>query len=115
MLGYLLVGTLAAFGALSALWALLGWLLPGGKGCVVICYGAPKPEILTRFKWLRSLGFLNCPVILVSDKVSMQWEQAENCTEEELLQRLKQEYERYHGTGTGDSSGRGQRCGISEL
>ena len=29
---YVLLGTLAAYGALSALWAALGWLLPGLRG-----------------------------------------------------------------------------------
>lgn len=114
MLGYFVLGTLAAFGALSLMWTLFGWLLPGGKGCAVVCCGVPYPEALIRFRWLRSLGLLNCPVILVSESAVVGTD-AEKCNEEELLVRLKQEYDRYYGTGTGDSPGRGQRCGISEL
>ena len=112
--GYLFWGTLAAFGALSILWALLGWILPGGKGCAVVCCGALHPEALARLRWLRSLGLLNCPVILVSENDFVGTE-VEKCNEEELLIRLKQEYCRYYGTGTGDPAGRGQRRGISEL
>ena len=33
---YVLLGTLAAYGALSALWAALGWLLPGLRGCALV-------------------------------------------------------------------------------
>ena len=58
MLGYFIWGTLAAFGVLCALWAMLGWLLPGAKGCILVCYGVPDSEILTRSKWLKSLGLL---------------------------------------------------------
>ena len=35
MAGYILLGFLAAFGALSALWAIFGWLLPAAVGCAV--------------------------------------------------------------------------------
>ena len=111
---YFVLGMLAAFGLLSILWVLFGGLLPGGKGCAVVFFGTPEPEIFTRFWWLRSLSFLNCPVIVVTENAK-QMKNVEICNEEELLPRLRQEYERYHGTGTGDPAGRSQRCGISEL
>ena len=115
LLGYFVLGTLAAFGLLSLLWTLLGWLLPEEKGCAVVFWGFPEPEILTKIKWLRNLGFLSCPVVVLSDGTETQLEETENCNEEELLHRLKQEWERYYGTGTGNPAGCGQRCGVSEL
>ena len=113
MAGYFVLGTLAAFGALCALWALLGWLLPGGRGCAVVFFG--EPEALTRFQWLKSLGLLHCPVLVVTDGAEAGLPGTENCTGEELLPRLEEERNRFYGTGTGDPAGRGQRRGISEL
>lgn len=115
MLGYFALGTLASFGLLSLLWALFGWLLPGPKGGVFVFYREPQPEIFARIKWLRSLGLMDSPVIILGPPAQSPWEAAENCTEEALLLRLKQEYDRYYGTGTGNSPGRDQRCGLSEL
>ena len=40
------------------------WLLPSGRGCVLVCYGMPDIGIVSRWKWLRSLGLLNCPILL---------------------------------------------------
>ena len=42
MVWYILLGTLAAYGAFSAIWASLGWLLPGLRGCAVVYMGAPE-------------------------------------------------------------------------
>lgn len=116
MVGYVILGTLAAFGFLCALWALLGWLLPGGEGCVVVCYGPPGEEIFTRFKWLKSLGLLNCPLLMVAEEAeSCHFDEIEICSPEQLLARLEQERNRFDGTGNGDHTGRHQRRGISEL
>ncbi len=115
MLWYFVLGTFAAFGALCVLWALLGWLLPGGKGSALVCFGLPDEEILTRIKWLRSMGLLNIPLLVVAEEPGFGSAEMEICTGEELLSRLKQERKQYDGTGNGDSSGRHQRRGISEL
>lgn len=115
MIGYFILGTLAAFGALSALWAMLGWLLPGAKGSVLVCYGVPDEEILTRAKWLKSLGFLDVPLLIVLQEQEMSYPGTEICSREELLSWLELERNRYHGTGNGDHSGRHQRRGVSEL
>jgi len=111
--GYFVVGTLAAFGGLCLLWTILGWLLPSGKGCALVCYGAPDEGIYARYRWLRSMGFLSCPLLAVSEEEIGCWKEAELCTTEALLARL--EGERIYGTGTGDPAGRGKRSGISEL
>lgn len=110
-----MLGTLAAFGALSVLWALLGWLLPGERGCAVVFFGEPEAEIFTKIKWLKSFGLLRCPVLIVTDGDCPGLPGTENCNGEELLPRLEEERNRFYGTGTGDPAGRGQRRGISEL
>ena len=116
MVWYVLLGALAAFGALSILWATLGWLLPDGKGCALVCVGQPDIGVLSRWKWLRSLGLLRCPLVAVTEKKALYVDsEIEQCSRADLLSRLEMERNRIHGTGNGDSSGRHQRCGISEL
>ncbi len=115
MMGYFVVGTLAAFGAFCAIWAAFGWLLPRGRGCAVVCYGMPDEGILTWAGWLRGAGFLNVPVIAVTEEICPLAGHTEICSPEALLSRLEQERNSVHGTGNGDYSGRSQRRGISEL
>lgn len=102
MAGYVILGILAAMGLLSLLWALLGWLLPGG-------------EIFAVFKLLKGLGLLKCPLIAVTDEDYRHFDDTERCSPEELLPRLIEERKRFDGTGNGDHTGRGQCRGISEL
>lgn len=113
MAGYFVVGALAAIGLLSVLWALCGWLLPGGHGCVLVCYGTPDEGICSRYRWLRGTGLLNCPLVAVDAVQMPPGEDLEQCAGEHLVDRLKQE--RNHGTGTGNFTGCDQRRGISEL
>lgn len=115
MAGYVLLGALAAFGLLSMVWASLGWLLPSGRGCALVCFGKPDPGILSRYKWLRGLGLLSCPLLVVADDPGEPEDGIEICTGEELLSRLEMERNRFHGTGNGDPPGRDQRRGVSEL
>lgn len=111
----ILLLTLAAIGLLSLGWVLFGWLLPSGKGCALVCFGAPDVGIVSRYKWLRGMGLLHCPLIAVVDKPELLDEQTEICAGEQLLSRLETERNRVHGTGIGDSSGRDQCHHISEL
>ena len=60
---YVLLGFLAAYGALSVLWAALGWLLPGLKGCAVVYIGLPTEGVLRPWRWLRGLGLVNFPFL----------------------------------------------------
>ena len=115
LLMYCLVGALAAFGALCVLWACLGWLLPGGKGCALVCWGEPDEEIFARYKWLKEAGWLNIPLLMVAEASETAYPEVEICSGKDLLSRLEWERNRYHGTGNGDSSGRGQRRDFSEL
>ena len=120
MVLYILIGTLAAIGMLSVLWVCFGWLLPGGRDGAVICLGWPRDGMIARYRWLRDLGLLHCPMIIVmeepvgADAMPM-GPGIEICSPDALWQRLKQERTNLDGTGNGDSPGRHQRRGISEL
>ena len=95
---YVLIGFLAAYGALSVLWAALGWLLPGMKGCVLVYLGRPGESICRRYRWLRGLGLMDCPLLAVTEEAET--EEIEVCGPENLLSRLAWEAERFGGTGT---------------
>ncbi len=112
MAGYVLIAALAAFGALSALWAALGWLLPSGRGCVLVCLGQPDEGVLSRYRWLRAMGLFSGPLIAVAEEVCTG---AENCRPEDLLPRLEWERTQIHGTGNGNPARCHQCGGISEL
>lgn len=115
MFWYFAVGMLAAYGAVCALWTLFGWLLPSGAGCAVVCIGQPEAEVFARFRWLKEMGFLKIPVIVVTEAAEGEDPRMEICRREDLVSRLEWEWERVHGTGNGDHTGRNQRCGLSEL
>jgi hypothetical protein len=66
MVLWLILGTMAAFGTLCALWALLGWLLPDGS-CVMCCTAASAEDALRvaqRFRWLRWFGLIRWELAL---------------------------------------------------
>lgn len=115
MAGYFFLGMLAAFGSFCILWVLLGWILPGGKGCAVVCCGVPDEGMICRYHWLRGLGLVAWPLLAVAEAKDIRHEYAEICSGEELLSRL--EWERYgsNGAGNGDHTGCDQRRDISEL
>ena len=115
MVWYVVLGVLAAFGALGAVWAVLGWLLPGADGCALVCIGMPDEGIRSRYRWLYGVGLLHCPLIAVAEEGTLPGKETEICSRENLIARLEWEKERLHGTGTGNSSGRGERSGVSEL
>jgi len=111
MVGYVILGLLAAFGLLSGLWAASGWLLPGDKGWVLVFWGRPRQEQLTRIRWLKSLGLLSCPLLLVAEEGEAEAD-TEICSGKDLLSRLEWEKERVDGTGNGDHSGHHQCGGV---
>ena len=115
MAGLIFLGTMAAFGFLSLLWVLLGWLLPGGQGAALVCAGEPDVGMLSRMRWLRSLGLLQLPLLVVTDVPGPMRDGMEYCSGEELLSRLEQERMDGYGTGDGDSSGHRGCGGLSEL
>ena len=66
MILYVLLGLLAAFGLLCALWALFGCFLPGSCRCTLIlrCRAQEENGLLRRLLWLRELGLLRCRIVL---------------------------------------------------
>lgn len=116
MAGMIVLGAMAAFGLISVLWALLGWLLPGGSGAVLVCWGDPDEGIRCRVKWLQSLGLLSSPLLIVSETEEPFLQNGmEYCSPEQLCIRLKQERNRVYGTGNGDPSGNRSGGGLPEL
>ncbi len=118
MAGMVFWGAAAAFGLISVIWTLVGWLLPDGKGAAVVCWGQPDEGILIRVKWLQSLGLLRCPLLVVTDTEPFYYinkSTIEYCRGEELLSRLEQERIWVDGTGNGDSSGNHSGGGLPEL
>ncbi len=66
MIGYVLLGLMAAFGLFCIIWALIGFLLPGSRRCTIVLVCRPKDEsaLLRRLLWLRETGLLHCAVCL---------------------------------------------------
>lgn len=114
MAGYVVLGMLAAFGCLCALWVSFGWLLPGLRGCALVCWEVPDEGILRRVKWMKGLGALDCPLLVVAEAGESSTDM-EICSGKDLLSRLEMERKRFDGTGNGDHTGHHQRGGISEL
>lgn len=101
MAGYLIVGLLAAFGVLSGLWTAFGWLLPDNRVGAVVCLYRPgdnREPLLRRYRWLRDMGFLRMPLILVCETLPEEGELCqcpgvEFCRMEALPARLELERE----------------------
>lgn len=97
MAGYIVIGALAAFGLLSAVWVLCGWILPSGREGLLLFPAAQGEKALSfawRYLWLRGLGFLRCPMVMVDTGLGdreRQWLEShgiEICGLEELNARL---------------------------
>ena len=71
MLGFFLIGLFAAFGALCALWVLVGcWLMDEpDENLVLIPTPGREEAVLRRCAWLRSFGFHKGRLTMVSDRV----------------------------------------------
>ena len=119
--GYVILGTLAAMGLMSLIWVFAGALIPGAKGGIVVCPQWPGESFLWRYRWLRDIGLLQCPVIVVTENTDGENTKRlcgcdiELCSPDALGQRLERERKYLDGTGNGDPPGRHQRRGISEL
>ena len=120
------IAVMAAFGALSMLWAFFGWMLPGSGEGLMLCRGTPGlPEsgFIRRYLFLRDLGLIGSPLIIVDQGLAdaeRHWLQNRRCGIEllspaEFAEWLELERNQIDGTGNGDHSGRDQRRGLSEL
>lgn len=112
MAGLVILSAFAAFGAICAVWAVLGWLIPGlrGERVLVIC---TTPAALRHCCWLRDWGLLRGCVCFagepspsrIIDFGKLRAEDTERITEQEET----------YGTGNGDHTGHHRCRGISEL
>lgn len=102
MVAWIVLAVLAAFGVLSVMWALFGFLLPGQRGTVMVymCQGSEETEpVLRHYGWLRDMGFIRCPLLLVEcgiteaerTRLLSLRQDVEICTMEELPSKLEQE------------------------
>jgi hypothetical protein len=102
---------LAALGCMSVLWALFGFLLPGQRGTAMVYLWrdhAEGEQALRHFGWLRGLGLIRCPLLLVDCEITEEERTrllknrpgVEICTMEELPSRLEQECQKLGRTGT---------------
>ena len=95
MAGYICIGGLAAFGLLSLMWALFGWLLPVCREGWVLCPGETgKLSFVYVYLWLRGMGLVKCPLILAdmglddAEKARLTDKGIEICSLAELPARL---------------------------
>ena len=103
MLFYAVIGTLAAFGMLCALWVLLGIFLPGSENTITYCLCTKENAIYIRrrWRWLKDLGLIRGRIIILCDK-------------RRALEHIKQELE-HIDAGTTDPTGHHRRGGVPEL
>ena len=115
MAGIILFGTLAAFGALCALWLLWGIWLPGdGAGLMVYCWqnSVQGRGFVIRWRLQWDLGLLRGRLVVFDLGLTPE--------DRAFLTRWGRnveiwELEREYGKGIGNHSGRDCRCGLSEL
>ncbi len=116
----ILIGVLAAFGLLCALWCLFGLWLSGGRGWVAVCcQGKTQTGALRRCRLLRSWGLLRGRIFLVSREenrepgaLARETENIEICTLAELPARLELEFQ---NAGDADFTRHRGGGGISKL
>ena len=114
----ILIGLLAAFGLVCALWCLFGLWLSGGCGWVAICYeGKSQTGALRRCRLLRSWGLYRGPILLVTREnnrelgaLARETEDVEICTLADLPARLELE-----NAGNADFTRHRSSGGISKL
>ena len=126
-MGWMIVlGAMAAFGAICILRVLFGWMLPGfedGILLITVSAGIPESFSIRRYVYLKELGLLNCTMLAVDlglSETERKWLLQQNCgieivDPEDLNGWLELERNRIDRTGNGDHSGRDQRRGVSEL
>ena len=96
----ILFGCLAFWGAVNVIWTVLGWLLP--KAPTMLLYLCPDnrhPDgAIARYCWLRSLGLLHGPLVIVGgcrraeqEMLAGTYPGVEFCSPEDLPSRLELE------------------------
>lgn len=87
---------LAAFGLLCALWAGLGWLFSPRRALVMVYHGNRAEAALRCHGWLRGLGLVRGPLIIIGDALSPDQRRileqyTEICMLSQIRDRLEQE------------------------
>lgn len=107
MATWIVLVVLAAFGALCALWALFGFLLPGQRGAVTVCLcrgDGTEEALIRRHRWLRDMGLTHSPLVLLDggltdeDKGRLTRQGLTVCDMAELSARVEQEREKLDRT-----------------
>ncbi len=121
MVWYFLIGALSALGAFGVLWAAFGWLLPVCRGRWLVYPAEPGDMgFVPVYLWLRSVGLVNCPLILADlglspkQRAYLTKKGIEIYSLSELPERLGIGAETFDGR-IGDHPGRDQRGDLSEL
>lgn len=122
MLGYVVIALLAAMGLMSLCWCAAGWLLPVCRDGWLLCpAGEDGPAFVPVYLWLKSLGLVRCPLVVLDlgmDGQRRQYLQEKEivvCTPEQLPELAAGVGERTIGGRNADHPGRSQRRGVSEL
>ncbi len=98
--GYVILAFLAAFGALCALWVLLGGWLTGCRGgkLIVCCARGTEVAVLRRYRWLRGMGLVRARLMMLDNglppllrqELERRNPEIEFIVPEQLAARLKQ-------------------------
>ena len=83
---YVILAFLAAFGALCALWVLLGGWLTGCRGGEIIlcCARGTEVAVLRRYRWLRGMGLVRSRLILLDNGLPTSLRQELECRNPEI-------------------------------
>lgn len=124
MFWYVLLGFLAAFGALCALWVLFGVFLPGSVPCeaAVHCPKGREIAVIRRFCRLRELGLTRSDLAVLDSGlnprqqryIQRKYPYIKFCTREAWLAGQRRERAPIE-PGTGDFTGHHRSGGLPEL
>ena len=74
MAGYVLIGALAAFGLMCAVWILCGFVFREDMEGVLFYTGQDVIPAARRYLWLREMGLVRCPLVIPEGEyASRQW------------------------------------------
>lgn len=116
MWGFCLIGALAAFGTVCALWTLFGLGLPRDEG--KLYYAGPEPvEFARRYLWLKQMGLLRCPLTVIDPgKQALEWLRDRGVEGWDREEHTREQMgEKDFDGRTGDFAGNHRSGGISEL
>ncbi len=122
MIGTVILGALAAFGILCALWALLGLLLSERAEGLYLCFcrGSAGEMRLRRFVLLRELGLLGGSLVMIDstidsrkqEKIREKYPYITFFTENQWTEAGRKHF---GGAGNADAAGDHRSGGLPEL